>query len=308
MYYSSRMLWLGESRGYLSDFTTQLWVRATGREVNLKEVPWLSGPVGSPRGIGSDYFHLLAKSEGLKVEAGRGLLPEFSVLSGPKFNLDEVSSGVREFYEETSRYSLDAWSEWCGFHKPLGRMLAILFSRRLQQLNIPLSSLDTSRGITSEVLDLVDPQTGERRYTAWLRHLVSSRDVLYAGSYSSCVVPGFQGTCVKVTFPLPNGNAIVIMYPESSGDGSITITSAGRAFGDPGFYFTVRHGDTVWARYVRSMQESICVYEENSSQVRADHVLRYFGAVFLRLHYKLTKTKELSEHSSGDSPARSTTF
>jgi hypothetical protein len=289
------MLWLGESRGYLSDYVTQLWVRSTGREVDLSEAPWLRGPVGFSRGIGSDFFHELARAEGLKVQQGKGLMPDFSVLSGPGFDLNRVSSGVRRFYENTSCYSLDAWSEWCGFHKPFGRLLAILFSRRLQQLNIPLSSLDTSRGITSEVLDLVNTEYGERQYTVWLRHLVSSRDVLYAGSYSSCIVPGFKGACIKVTFPLPNGNAIVIMYPESSSDGSVTITSAGRSFGDPGFYFTVHHGSKVWARYVRSMQESIRVYQVNEAEVRADHVLRYFGAVFLRLHYKLAQTSEQAQ-------------
>jgi len=289
------MLWLGESRGYLSDYVTQLWVRATGRQVDLHSMPWLQGPVGFSRGIGSGFFHQLADAEGLNQQQGEGLLPDFSVLSGPGFNLQQVSSGVRRFYEHTSHYSLDAWSEWCGFHKPFGRLLALMFSRRLQQLNIPLSSLDTSQGITSEVLDLVHPDSGERRYTVWLRHLVSTRDVLYAGSYSSCVVPGFKGTCVKVTFPLPNGNATVIMYPESAEDGSFTVTSAGRSFGDPGFYFTVHHGTNVSARYVRSLQESIRVYQVSDAEIRADHVLRYFGAVFLRLHYKLTQTAEVAQ-------------
>jgi hypothetical protein len=47
------MIWLGESRGYLSDWIAQLWVRGTGRRMDLSRDPWLAGPVGRPRGIGT---------------------------------------------------------------------------------------------------------------------------------------------------------------------------------------------------------------------------------------------------------------
>jgi hypothetical protein len=93
---------------------------------------------------------------------------------------------------------------------------------------------------------------------------------------------------VKVVFPLPNGNAIVIMRTECRADGSFVVTSSGDGFGEPGFYFTV-HGDsgTVWARYVRALRESIHVFPAENGFVRADHVLKYFGATFLRLHYRM---------------------
>ncbi len=48
------MLWLGERRGYLSDWTTQLWVKMTGQRVNLVEYDWLSRPLGKTREIGAD--------------------------------------------------------------------------------------------------------------------------------------------------------------------------------------------------------------------------------------------------------------
>jgi hypothetical protein len=78
------------------------------------------------------------------------------------------------------------------------------------------------------------------------------------------------------------------MRTECRADGSFVVTSAGDSFGEPGFYFTV-HGDsgTVWASYVRALRESIHVFPAENGQVRADHVLRYFGATFLRLHYRM---------------------
>src|SRR5204862_2050290 len=156
-----------------------------------------------------------------------------------------------DFYQATSTYALDAWSEWCGLFRPFGVLLAMIFSRRLQQLNLPLSSLDTSRGITSEILQLRDPASGEVRCTAWLRELLSTGNVLYAGVYTTCQLPGFEGLCIKVVFPLPNGNAMVIMRPEAHSDGSFSVISHGDRFGEPGFYFTVHSSRGVRARYLK---------------------------------------------------------
>jgi len=286
------MLWLGEARGYLTDWVTQLWVRLTGRRVDLARDSWLGGPVGRTRGIGHHYFDELAQAEGLEFRAGsrggeRGLVPDFAALAAPDFDPGRVHPLVADFYARTSAYDLDAWAEWCGAFRPFGWLLARLFSRRLQQLNVPLSGLDTSRGVTSEVLHLTDAATGEIRQTAWVRQLLGTGDVLYAGAYSLAAVPGRPGACVKVVFPLPNGNAIVLMRPEAHADGSLSVVSAGGGFGDPGFYFTVHRGGAVWARYVKALKERIRVYPAEGGAVRADHVLTLWGATFLRLHYRL---------------------
>jgi hypothetical protein len=289
------MIWLGESRGYLTDYVTQCWVRLTGRPVDLGSDPWLAGPVGDVRGIGREFFAELARREGLELRHGadshaRGLISDFAALAAPDFDPGRVAPAVVDFYARTSAYELDAWAEWCGAFRPFGRLLGQLFSRRLQQLNVPLSALDTSRGVTSDVIQLVEPATGRVRHTAWMRELLGTGNVLYAGTYSLAAVPGRTGQCVKVVFPLPNGNAIVLMRPELHPDGSLTIVSAGERFGDPGFYFTVHDRGRVRARYVRAMQERIRVYPAEHGTVRADHVLTLWGATFLRLHYRLRLT------------------
>jgi len=285
------VLWLGDKRGYFSDWLTQQWVRATGRTVNLIDETWLDGPLGNTRLIGKDVFAKYAEDHDLEVvqDGVRGLIPDFQEL-----RIDDtgvVASTVRRFYERTSEYELDAWSEWCGLFRPLGWALAILFSRRLQQLNVPLSPLDSSKGITSSVLQLRDPGSGHVVQTAWVRELLATGNVLYAGCYSICRVPGYPNPCVKVVFPLPNGNAIVMMKPETHADGSLSVTSAGETFGDPGFYFVVQGEDGVArARYVRSLKETIHVYPSESDIVRADHILWLWGIQFLRLHYRMHVT------------------
>jgi hypothetical protein len=284
-------MWLGDRRGHLSDWLTQRWVRATGRLVNLADAEWLRGPVGAASGIGSDFIADVARTSELtpSPRPNAGLLTSLDALSAPDFNPLKVDRCVTEFYTETARYALDSWAQWNGVFRPFGGLLALVFSRRLQQLNVPLSGLDTSRGVTSEVIPLADPASGRVRFTIWLRRLIHTGDVLYAGCYSTAEIPGRVGACVRVVFPLPHGNAMVLMRPEVRADGSLAVVSSGRKFGDPGFYFTVSAGpDRVWARYIRSLQETIHVYGAEDDVVRADHILTFFGATVLRLHYRLT--------------------
>jgi hypothetical protein len=286
------VIWLGDQRGNLTDWTTQQWVRLTGRRLNLAENLWLDGPVGGTRGIGKDFFQAWAEAQHLDlVETGtRGLLPDFRALEADNPSLANVAQPVKDFYEQTSRFQLDAWSDWSAAFRPFGRALSILFSKRLQQLNVPLSPLDSAKGMTSRVLQMRDP-SGHVEQTAWVRELLATRHVLYAGSYSICRIPGHPSPCVKVVFPLPNGNAIVIMKAVANPDGSLSVQSIGNRFGDPGFYFTVHSADgTLWARYVASMKEEIRVYAAEPGITRADHTLRIWGKEFLRLHYRMTTT------------------
>lgn len=293
-------MWLENSRGHFVDSLTQRWVQATGRTVSLDEHPWLAGPSGRPRRIGAECFDEYAAQHGLRVLRGQpaGLCPSLDVLRCASFEPRAISPAVADFYTRTSEYDVDAWSEWSGAFRPFGRTLAALFSRRLQQLNVPLSNLDTSHGLTSDVFPLVAGETGVPVMTAWVRQMRGSGHVLYAGAYSTCVVPDQATPCVKVVFPLPNGNAMVLMRPTSHPDGSLRLTSAGSGFGSPGFYFTLRRADgTVWARYLRGLRESIHVYEADGV-VRADHELSLWRRQFLRLHYRLRSRTHL-EGSTG---------
>jgi len=188
---------------------------------------------------------------------------------------------------------MDCWSEWSTGFRPFGQLLSLIFSRRLGQLNVPLTGLDTHRGISSRIVAMRGPSS-TTPLIAWVRELPATGQTLYAGCYTTCRVPGYSGECIKVCFPLPNGRAMVIMHPEVHSDGSLTVISDGKEFGDPGFYFVVEDTNSrAWARYVATMKESIHVYSAEGKDVRADHVLRIFGQVLLRLHYKLTRKSAL---------------
>ena len=107
---------------------------------------------------------------------------------------------------------------------------------------------------------------------------------------------GAGGPCVKTVFPLPNGNAIVLLRPESRADGSLVLVSAGRRFGDPGFYFTVHRPDrSVTARYLRSFRERIHVFAADGRGVRADHTMSLWGCQCLHLHYRMRRASDRAQ-------------
>jgi hypothetical protein len=286
------VLWLGDKRGNLADWFTQRWVCATGRRIRLADHPWLDGPVGGTRGIGRSFFEEFAAEKDYElVRSGvLGLIPSFRILEQNNPSLSRVAAPVRLFYEQTSQFDLDVWSEWKSIFRPFGSALSLIFSKRLQQLNVPLSPLDSAKGMTSSVTQLRNPSTGAAVCTAWVRELQATGNVVYAGGYAVAEVPGHPSPCVRVDFPLPNGSAIVLMKAEVNPDNSLSLKSNGKRFGDPGFYFVVHDGNSAaWARYVASMKEEIRVYAAEEDAVRADHFLRIWGIQFLRLHYRMRR-------------------
>jgi hypothetical protein len=95
---------------------------------------------------------------------------------------------------------------------------------------------------------------------------------------------------MKVVFPLPRGNATVMMGLTVGDDGSLTLLSKGRKFGDPGFYFLLIDAKgSHHARYLPSMQEYIKVFVDEEGVMRADHVLSLWRKKALHLHYRMNK-------------------
>jgi len=274
------------------DLITQLWVKSTGKYVNLNEYPWLKGPLGEPDEIGSDYFEKYALKNNFDVRknvSGTGLMTDFNKLKNTDFNPDEVDSDIIKFYEKTTEYSLDIWSKWCGAFKPFGWLLNIIFARRLQQMNMPIASDETSKGISSEVYQLTDKNTNEVKVTGWLRRNLLTGNLIYAGCYSHCNLPKSNLNCVKVVFPLPNGSATVILKPVNCEGGALKIISSGKKIGSPGFYFIAYNKENhAWVKHVKNMKEILHVYKDSQGIMRTDHNFRLFGFGFLHLHYKIT--------------------
>ena len=160
-------------------------------------MPWLVGPLGGPE-IGETPYAEVAAKEGLTLErrAGRGgLLPSFSAMRSDAFDPAGLHPLVREFYEQTAEFAMDVWSRTY-WPMSIGLWLLVTtISRMVNQLNFPLSPLDTALGMASEIILLRRPD-GSVRYTGWFRTLAGQGRVLYTGFYRTERVPGDRKSVV----------------------------------------------------------------------------------------------------------------
>lgn len=262
-----------------------------GRTRKRSDVPWLDGPVGGPQ-IGDAPYREVAEREGLTLErkaTDGGLVPSFEMLRCDGFDPARAHPLVRDFYEHTTEWAMDVWSKTY-FPLNIGlKLLVTTISRQVNQLNFPVSPLDTAAGISSEIINLREPG-GRVRYTGWFRTLEEPTRVLYTGFYMVGQAPQGSGPCVKVVFPMPNGNATVLLQPSLRDDGSFVLDSAGKMFGDVGFYrLHVRGPDTVRVWRVRTLRENFHVFVDHAGVLRCDHVVRFWGLPVLKLHYKMTR-------------------
>lgn len=236
-----------------------------GRRYARRDVKWLLGPIGGPT-ISDRPYEEVARAENLSIErlaATGGLIPDFGVLASSGFDPGRVDPKIRDFYENTARYRLDAWAKVYFPARLALWLLVTTISRRVQQLDLPLSGLETARGIISEIILLRD-STEAIRYTGWFRKLVEDGRVLYAGFYMTQQIRG-DVTCVKTVFPMPNGNATVLLRPVNEGTG-FRLTSKGGGFGDAGFYRLHRSGDGFRIWRVGHLDESFHLYVDQEDR------------------------------------------
>ena len=283
-------VWLGETRGYLQDWLTQVWVRTTGRLAAPDEYSWLHGPCGGTARIGESFIEKLAAEENLVIGTdlpGAGIFDSLDEIFSP--DTGKLHPRIRDFYEHTSDYQLEVWSAWRGGFNLIGRVLSALFSRRLEQLNLPLRPLDTARGFRSRIIKLYEPGSEQARWTVWLRTSNDTGRVAFAGMYTHCVIPVERKKFFRLIFPLPNGSATVIMEPRITPEGNLELLSNGVKPGGSGFYFTLSDGEKFWIKFVRAMHEKLTVFVDTDGALRADHKFYFYGIRFLHLHYNMVR-------------------
>ncbi len=269
--------------------TRRFW-RAVGRPVDLGEHPWLDAPVHTAGPVGDGWLDAAAQRVRGAVVRGddtAGLLPDLAALDGAGFAASSLHPLVREFYEHTAAWRMDAWSQWSPLAAPGGSLVAWAFGRRVQQLAIPVRPLDVSRGIDSRVLPVLDG-AGDQVWAGWLRRLRATGDVLFSGAYRSTVLPRHDAPCVHVAFPLEQGNVQVFLAPSVREDGALVLDSGPGAFGAPGAYVLVLDdaGRSHAARV--PVHERFVVFVDDEGVLRTDHHLRLGRLRALRLHYRMT--------------------
>ncbi|HUC83142.1 MAG TPA: hypothetical protein VMR70_19690 [Flavisolibacter sp.] len=273
----------------LQDWLTQQWVILWGRKIKPEEYAWLMGPFGNLDAIGENFIHELAEKENLAVDMDAkttGLIPSINSLNLSEAERSKLSLQVIDFYENTVNYKLHFSVKWNPFFRVFGVLINRLFSTRLNQLNIPVKNATTPQELTSELISLTETGSDQPKYTFWLRSIKSSGQAIYSGAYGIGVLPSGQA-CIKAVFPLPNGNATVLMTPCVGQNGELILESSGKRFGDAGFYFLLKDAKgEYWSQNIQSFRDRLTIRSEDGC-LWAEQVLTLWKKEVLRFQYKI---------------------
>lgn len=282
---------LADTMQKFQDWFTQQWVIICGRKINPSENTWLFGTFGEVNGIGEKFIHQLAEKEDLTIirkSNSKGLLDSISSLNLSENEIKKLPKNVIDFYEKTSEYKLQLNVKWNPIFKIFGYVVNRLFSQRINQLNIPTNNIQSSENLTSEIIELVAKNTNEVKYTIWLRKFQSTGKVIYSGIYTTCLLPSGI-TCVKAIFPLPKGNATVILKPSVGEKNELILDSSGNKFGDAGFYFLLNDSKgNCWSKYIKSFTDKLIVSDENE-KLKAKQTLKLWRLKVARFEYEMKK-------------------
>lgn len=279
------------------DRATRAFWRLLGRAVDLEGAErWLRAPMHDDETIGDGWLAAAAATHGGVVcehTEGAGLLTDMAALDGPDFRAADLLPQIRDFYEHTSNWRMEVWTQWNPVFQPGGEVISRLFGHRVQQLALPTRPLDVAHGMDSRVALILGPD-GEQRAAGWIRTLRSNGDHVYSGCYSTRLLPADRQPNVHVAFPLQAGNVQVFLRPRARPDGSLELTSRAGSFGDPGTYVVVADRGAHAARV--PIHETFRVYVDVEGVLRTDHRLSLWSAPVVRLHYKLTPADRRGVH------------
>jgi hypothetical protein len=272
------------------DRAALLWMRTTSRPVPRVQTPWLIGPMAGTEVVGGGWVEREAIRIGGSLSTGpdHGLLPSFFALAGERFDPSRVDPRIADFYEHTTRWRLDLWSEWSAVAWPFGWVTAAMWGQRLQQLTLPMRPLDVSYGMDSTVTHIHGPD-GSVVAAAWVRTMRKTGSMTYSGMYGTATLPGSAQPSVRVVFPLPEGSLMVFLEPRSDSAGGLHLLSRHGAFGSDGAYLVLEAGgDRLRARRI-PVAEHFHLYVDSDGDLRTDHDVRLWSIPAVRLHYRMRR-------------------
>lgn len=271
------------------DWCTQQWVVWSGTKFVPEQTPWLKTPMGKPKVTGRDYIQALCDKEGLYISPTskhQGLITDFSNLQLDEEQLTKLPKIIRDFYEKTASFELDLSVHWSPWFIPFNFLVKTLFSNRVQQLNIPYSYSKSTDVLNNEIIHLHNKETNSLERVFWFRTLGPKKTIVYAGIYSSCRLKSGR-TSIQAVFPLPNGNATVLLSPKVTDQGKFVLTAKGNKFGDPGFYFTLQDAQgNYWAKYIPSFKDEL-IMEALHDEIIAHQKFSLWGYEVLTLRYNI---------------------
>ncbi len=263
-------------------------VTLLAERVSPAELPFVVPLESRTRYVGTDYVRALADVLGgtyVRAAHDVGIVPSLDALSGPDFDPAAVDARVREFYEHTTRFTLDIVPEWRPWVRPGYLLYRTVVARPLGQANVPMNQREALRGMHSRI-DTIDTNgDGVADVRGWIRSYADTDAPIYVGIYTT-YRHGDRGY-VSVGFPLPQANFTATLAPYAREDGGLTLTSR-TDLDHPGHYLTYVDPSTreLTALALHGFAEKLDVYVHDG-ELRAEHAFWVFGLPFLVLHYRI---------------------
>ena len=271
-------------------------VSLLAEQVRAEDLPFVVPRESRSRYVGTGYLRELAGVLGGRYVADApdvGIVAAVDELAGPDLDPAGIDPQVREFYEHTTRFTLDIVPQWRLWVRPGYLLYRTVVARPLGQANVPMNQRETQRGIRSRIDTISSDDAGTVAIRCWIRSFADTDEPIYVGIYTTYRHDG-RGY-VSVGFPLPQASFTATLLPRNRPGGGVVLTSRSD-LDQPGHYLA--HSDpatrqlTVLA--VHGFAEQLDVYVQDG-QLRAEHAFSVFGLPFLVLRYRI--------HRKPDSPA-----
>jgi hypothetical protein len=263
--------------------------------VPASELPFVVPLQAQTRYVGTGYVRALAAELGGSYVAAAedvGIVASLDALAGPGFDPASVAVEVREFYEHTTRFTLDIDPEWRLWVRPGYLLYRTLVARPLGQASVPMNQREAQRGVRSRIDTVRLPDAAGADVVAvrgWIRSFADTDEPIYVGIYTT--YRHDDRGYVSVGFPLPSASFTATLAPRARPGGGLVLSS--RVTGDDqvGHYLAFRDEESgdLTALAVHGFSEHLDVYVEDG-ELRAEHAFWVFGLPFLVLHYRIHRT------------------
>ena len=263
-------------------------VSLLAERVQAADLPFVVPLAARTRYVGTGYVRELAEVLGGTYHADApdvGIVASLDELAGPQFAATDVDARVREFYEHTTRFTLDIVPEWRLWVRPGYLLYRTLVARPLGQASVPMNQREAQRGVRGRIDTITPAQDDVVAVRGWIRSYADDDEPIYVGIYTT-YRHGGRGY-VSVGFPLPQASFTATLVPHTRPGGGLVLTSRSD-LDQPGHYLTYIDPATreLTTLAVHGFAEQLDVYVQDD-ELRAEHAFWVFGLPFLVLHYRL---------------------
>ena len=265
-------------------------VSLLAERVREEDLPFVVPLEARTRYVGTGYVRDLAEVLGGTYVADApdvGIVASLDELAGPDFDPADLDPLVREFYEHTTRFTLDIVPEWRMWVRPGYLLYRTIVARPLGQASVPMNQREALRGVRGRIDTITPADSDVVSVRGWIRSFADNDEPIYVGIYTT--YRHDDRGYVSVGFPLPQGSFTATLQPRAGSGGGLILTSH---TDDPqaGHYLTYVDPQTreLTALAVRGFAEELQVFVEDG-ELRARHAVWVFGFPFLVLHYRMDR-------------------